>query len=138
MANKIYAVIDTNVIVSAMYTRNPESPTKIVLDKIFAGDVIPLYSDEIIEEYQDVLSRKQFPFKPGNISAVINAIERFGLVPGRKENVDEDFPDSKDIVFYEVALSKEDAFLVTGNIKHFPRKPIVVTPAEFIEILKSL
>ena len=39
------------------------------------------------------------------------------------------------MVFYEVALSKEDAYLVTGNIKHFPKTPIVVTPAEMIEIL---
>ena len=33
---------------------------------------------------------------------------------------DVDFPDLKDIVFYEVALSKEDSYLITGNIKHFP------------------
>lgn len=39
-------------------------------------------------------------------------------------------------MFYEVALSKEDAFLVTGNQKHFPMTPIVVTPAELLEILK--
>lgn len=44
-------------------------------------------------------------------------------------------PDPKDIVFYEVALSKEDAYLVTGNQKHFPKAPIVVTPAEMMEIL---
>jgi hypothetical protein len=33
-------------------------------------------------------------------------------------------------------MSKEDAYLVTGNIKHFPKKPIVVTPAEMLEILQ--
>ena len=40
-------------------------------------------------------------------------------------------------VIYEVAMSKEDAYLVTGNKKHFPNKPIVVTPAEMLEILKE-
>jgi predicted nucleic acid-binding protein len=49
---------------------------------------------------------------------------------------DDFFPDPKDIVFYEVALSKKDAYLVTGNTKHFPKAPIVVTPAEMMEILK--
>jgi len=137
MADKVYAVIDTNVIVSAMYTHNPESPTKIILDKIFNGDIIPLYADEIIEEYQDVLSRKQFPFRPENISDVVNAIERFGMAPGRKPAGRENFPDPNDIVFYEVALSIEDSFLVTGNTKHFPKAPIVVTPAEFLEIINS-
>ena len=48
----------------------------------------------------------------------------------------EAFVDSKDIVFYEVALSKKDAYLVTGNKKHFPNTPIVVTPAEMVEILQ--
>lgn len=32
-------------------------------------------------------------------------------------------------------MSKEDAYLVTGNKKHFPTNPIVVTPAELMEIL---
>lgn len=64
----------------------------------------------------------------------IRAIMDKGLVSSRvlsKEN----FPDSKDVVFYEVALSKKDAFLVTGNKKHFPISPIVVSPAEMMEIL---
>ena len=26
---------------------------------------------------------------------------------------------------------------VTGNTKHFPKKPIVVTPSEILEILKA-
>ena len=49
----------------------------------------------------------------------------------------EHFPDPTDIVFYEVAMSKEDAYLVTGNKKHFPNTPIVVTPAEMMEILSA-
>lgn len=57
-------------------------------------------------------------------------------VRGERILSDEFFPDPKDVVFYEVALSKEDAYLVTGNIKHFPKKPIVVTPVEMLEILQ--
>lgn len=41
-----------------------------------------------------------------------------------------------DIVFFEVAMSKEGTFLVTGNTKHFPKVPTVVTPAEMLEIMK--
>ena len=43
--------------------------------------------------------------------------------------------DPKDIVFYEIALSKDDAWLITGNKRHFPNSPIVVTPAEFLAII---
>ena len=138
MKSKLYAVIDTNVIVSAMFTHNPESPTKLILDHVLQGDVIPLYADEIISEYQAVLSREQFSFRSENIEAVISAIKRFGFAPGKKDAGCKEFPDPKDIVFYEVALSKEGSFLVTGNTKHFPKEPIIVTPAEFLEIVKLI
>ena len=45
-------------------------------------------------------------------------------------------PDEDDRVFYEVTLSKDGAKLVTGNAKHFPKSERVVTPVEFLEILK--
>ena len=48
---------------------------------------------------------------------------------------DGDMPDEDDRVFYEVALSEEDSFLVTGNLKHFPKTPKVVTAAQMMEIL---
>lgn len=137
MVSKLYAVIDTNVVVSAMFTHNPQSPTKLILDYVLQGKVIPLYSDEIINEYQDVLSREQFSFNPDNVAAVINAIERFGIKLGRTSAGNIVFPDKKDIVFYEIALSKEGSFLVTGNIKHFPKTAIVVSPTEFLNILIS-
>ena len=43
-------------------------------------------------------------------------------------------PDEKDRAFLEAALAlfDEDAVLVTGNAKHFPPAPFIVTPAEFI------
>ena len=41
--------------------------------------------------------------------------------------------------FYEVVLEKEEdnAYLVTGNIKHFPDKPNIVTAREFLIILEA-
>jgi len=54
-----------------------------------------------------------------------------------RTNSHEVFPDPDDAVFYEVALSKEDAYVVTGNTKHFPKTPIVVTPAQMLEILHT-
>ena len=47
------------------------------------------------------------------------------------------FSDPQDIVFYEVALSKEDSFLVTGNMKHYPKVDFVVTPAEMMKIIEK-
>jgi hypothetical protein len=38
-------------------------------------------------------------------------------------------------VFYEVSLSVEDSFLVTGNIKHYPQTPKVISPADFLSVI---
>ncbi len=54
------------------------------------------------------------------------------------ENMDYVLPDPKDVVFYAIVMEKrkeEDAYLVTGNIKHFPQEPFVVTPKEMMDII---
>lgn len=38
----------------------------------------------------------------------------------------------------EVAMSKDNSYLVTGNTKQFPAVRRVVTPNEMLEILNSL
>ena len=133
--NNIYAVIDTNVIVSALLSHNIQSSTYIVFDAILNGKITPIYNEDILNEYLEVLSRDKFPFQKEDIDMVATLIMRSGLKLERTKVIDEIFPDPKDIVFYEVAMSKYDAYLVTGNIKHFPQKPFVVTPAEMVEIL---
>lgn len=132
----IYAVIDTNVFVSALLSRHPDSATVQVVNTMFNTGICPLYNSDIIAEYQEVLHRKKFCFPPEAIDSIINTIQENGINAERIHS-SESFPDPKDIVFYEVALSKDDAYLVTGNKKHFPQTPIVVTPAEMIEILNS-
>ena len=132
----IYAVIDTNVLVSALLSRHPDAATVQVVSAISKSVFRPLYNKEILAEYRDVLSRSKFSFPTQTIESIIDAIQEMGVLSNRIES-QEYFPDPKDIVFYEVALSKDDAYLVTGNTKHFPKKPIVVTPAEMLEILKA-
>lgn len=131
----IYVVIDTNVLVSAILTRNLQSPTFRIVDAMLAKQILPLYNEEIIGEYEDVLHRPKFGFSDNEINFYLEAIIKGGVNSQRVTSI-EDFPDPKDVVFYEVALSKEDSFLVMGNTKHFPKSPIVVTPAEMLEILQ--
>lgn len=133
---KVYAVIDTNVLVSSILSSLHDSSTVLIREHILDGDVIPLFNEEIIAEYDDVLSRPKFGFPTQLVKDLLASIVTLGLFMDRV-NTDEDFPDPKDAVFYEVAMSKEDSYLVTGNVKHFPRNPIVVTPAEMIEILRG-
>ena len=71
---KVYAVIDTNVLVSALLAKRPDSAPVQILDRLFSRDFIP----------------------------------------------------------------RDDSYLVTGNIKHFPAVKKVVTPNELLDILISL
>ena len=132
----IYAVIDTNVLVSALLTHNKQSATIQVMEAMFANKIIPLYNEEIISEYEDVLHRPKFGFSETDVNQYLESLRQAGMHSQRITS-SEYFPDPKDVVFYEVALSKEDAYLVTGNKKHFPNTPIVVTPAEMLVILES-
>lgn len=129
---KIYAVYDTNILVSAMISKRPDTAVVLAMEVLLSGEVTPLYNDEIIKEYSDVLHRGKFNLPKDMICRVINYIQRNGVSSERVHSC-EVFEDQDDVVFYEVALSKEDSFLVTGNTKHFPKTPIVVTPLEFLK-----
>jgi len=131
----IKAVIDTNVIVSAYITKNLEAATSKVWEAVMQCKLTPIYNEEILSEYSEVLHRDKFGIPEHLIKWALDRIVTNG-VRGERILSDEFFPDPKDVVFYEVAMSKEDAYLVTGNTKHFPKKPIVVTPAEMLEILQ--
>lgn len=134
---KVYAVFDTNILVSALLSRKPDTAVVLALETLLSGEVTPLYNNEIIAEYDEVLHREKFNFPENLVSGVIGHIRKSGIQSERIPS-DEAFPDPDDAVFYEVALSKEDTFLVTGNTRHFPKKPIVVTPLEFLKILGKL
>ena len=138
MESNLYAVIDTNVLVSALISKNPATPPLVVLAHVYSGDITPVFNDEIIQEYRDVLSRKKFHLDPTDIDNALQVFLDYGLNLNRTKVDDETMSDPKDIVFYEVKMTKEDAFLVTGNTKHFPRKPLVVTPREMVEILEKV
>lgn len=133
-----YAVVDTNVLVSALLATlkvKESSPLKI-LHSILDGAIIPIFNDEIIDEYREVLHRPKFQFPEDAIEQVLNAISILGVHSDRIKSEDI-CDDPEDVVFYEVTLSVDEAYLITGNIKHFPIKPFIVTPAQMIEILLS-
>lgn len=135
-----YAVIDTNVLVSALLSSKDDSATVKVVGKLFGGEIIPIYSNYTINEYREVLNRKKFGFSSEIVSYLLSAIEQYGILvePSPSGLV---LPDMKDLPFYEVVLEKrkndDRAYLVTGNLKHFPSKPFIVTPRELLDILNN-
>ena len=135
---KYYAVIDTNVIVAALLTKNKDSATLRVINAVLDGSIVPLYHKDILAEYDDVLHRPKFSLKEETIRFVLNAIVQFGIEVFPQPS-GEILVDMDDLVFYEVALERrrDDAYLVTGNLQHYPVKSFIVTPAEMLRIIRE-
>lgn len=140
---RYYVVFDTNVIVSALLTRNPEAPTVRLVDMITDGIITPVYSHAILEEYNEVLLRPKFSLRPETVGQFLQVIRQFGETMNPLETEEPFLRDSDDKVFYEVVMAKketvqgdEEAYLVTGNLKHFPVRTFIVTPAELISMIE--
>ena len=135
---KCYAVFDTHVLVSSLLTKRTDTATAMVVDAISIGDVIPLYNQEILKEYREVLQRDKFPFSELSVQRILKMIRDFGIevFPSPTGKI---LPDMTDLVFYEVVMEKrgDGAYLITGNTKHFPKEEYIVTPAEMMEILNK-
>ena len=134
---RYYVVIDTNVLASALLRGS--SVPGIILREALTGRIIPLLNDGILEEYRDVLTRRKFRFDRSAVEVLISGIIKRGVFVDA-EPVEETVIDPDDAIFYEVVMerrSEGEAYLITGNIKHFPVKHFIVTPREMLEILEN-
>lgn len=132
-----YAVIDTNVIVSALL-KEGSIPWQI-LDLVVEEKIIPVFNKEIIAEYEEVLIRNKFGFSPAKIKMTLSLIEDFGREMNPVE-IQEKFIHEDDAKFFKIVMSSrilDETYLVTGNIKHFPERDFVVTPAQMLEIINK-
>lgn len=116
-----YAVIDTNVLVSAMLSSRDGAATVQVVSRMLHGEIIPIYSNVIAKEYREVLSRRKFGFTGRLIDYLLASLEKYGLlVEPSPSGIT--LPDMKGLPFYEVVLKKrtDGAYLVTGNSFSLP------------------
>ena len=133
----VYAVIDTNVIVSALL--NDDSIPGFIINCIGNHIVIPIIHDSIIDEYKDVLNRKKFNFDKTIVDTFVASIKRIGyyasIIDSKRQFIDEN-----DKKFYDLyySVKKENVFLITGNKKHFPNENNIVSPREFLGVLANI
>ena len=136
---RYYAVLDTNVLVSAML-KIGSVPFDVVMEAL-NGNIIPLLNDEIFKEYENVLSRPKFKFDGRTVKILLDDFKRRAVhVKADAESVKNLVFDEKDAVFYAVLMKKlkeEEAYLVTGNMRHFPARPYIVTPREMLTIIRK-
>ena len=138
MKRTYYVIFDTNVIVSMLFSSDINSYPMQLMNYVYDGTIIPIYSDDIINEYKEVLSRDKFPFTKKMIGDLINYIKKLGINIS-PEKLELNFDDYDDLIFYEVLMTKSsyNKCLVTGNIKHFPKQRNILTPREMVELIKK-
>ena len=129
-------VIDTNVLLSALISKKTDTATVKILNKVLGGLILPLYNVEILKEYDEVLHREKFKIEDEKIALMISAIKKYGVEVCPKKST-EDMIDDSDRIFLDTANYIDNAYLVTGNLKHFPKSAFIVSPSEMIHIIES-
>ena len=131
-------VLDSNVLVSALLKLH--SPPARVLELIRNGAITLCVDSRILDEYEEVLLRPEFPFSREDVTSLIEFFRQNGELVSPKLLPDH-LPDRDDEPFLEVALSGTVDALVTGNIRHFPEEcragVQVLSPAQMIETIRA-
>jgi len=127
-------VIDTNVLVSAAI--KPAGLQRTVLLLAVTKPARLYGSRSILEECREVLGRPELRIRKGARQQLLQLIKNhsFTMVPARRLDVAAD-PD--DNIFLECAEAARADYLITGNLKHFPRfwkETKIITPREFISL----
>jgi uncharacterized protein len=128
-------VLDTNVLISAAL--KPEGLQRTVLILAVTKPAHLYISSAILTEYRDVLARQELQIRRGVQQEALQLIKRRArsIVPGKRLQVT---IDPKDNIFLECADEARADYLVTGNVRHFPRfwkRAKVITSREFVNIV---
>jgi len=129
----IKIVLDTNILVSALWT--PAGNASAIVNLIFTDKMVPCFDNHIINEYRSVLHRPRLSYSQGQVDKLLKEIIDRGYSVTVTPSVVE-MPDESDRKFYDTAVFCS-AFLITGNIKHFPKDPLIITPSGFLEKFKN-
>lgn len=138
---RMRAVIDTNVLISALYYGGtPQSIIELVEKRLLT----PCFSDETWEELTQVLSRKKFvkvrKLIPFTVEQFLGRLEERSWFVSLQKPVANIIPnDPPDNYLLACAKAANASFVISGNIHitrlgRFEDIPIL-TPRQFLEVL---
>ena len=133
-------VIDTNVFVSAALT--PGGICDQVLQCAVAGLFVPVWDNQILSEYREVLARPKFKLSKTSVRALLDALPASGFRRGMslKEVC---LPDPDGLPFVAVALAAPDKTIITGNPRHYSEIEMqklgvkILSPRQALDCLQS-
>jgi putative PIN family toxin of toxin-antitoxin system len=133
----IPVVIDTNIIVSALL--QPLGPPAQVFSLVRGVAIQLCLSGEVYAEYEEVIRRPRFRRDEDVITAALGTMRERGFWVKPTQAV-RACADPDDDIFLECAQAARAAYLVTGNLRHFPATWLgtrIVTARQFLEIVAT-
>jgi len=131
-------VLDTNVLVSGLLS--PHGAPAAIVRMVASGTLTLCVDARVLGEYAQVLARPKFGFAPDRVAALLDhiAAEAIHVAP---DPLGVRLPDPDDEPFLEAALSGEAAYLVAGNLGHFPPAAgagaSVLSPTQFVQLMRD-
>ncbi len=133
------AVIDTNVVVIGLLTRDPSSPTAQIVERMLLGRTPFVLSVELVGEFRTVLLRAKIARRhkrsPAEIDQLLTDLIANAIMhspPKARATA----PDPKDAHIWALAHARPGAIVVTGDqllIDRPPRGVTVLSPRDFLE-----
>ncbi|HEY2390311.1 MAG TPA: putative toxin-antitoxin system toxin component, PIN family [Candidatus Angelobacter sp.] len=128
-------IIDTNVLVSALI--KPDGLQRTVFLLATTKPARWYVSDPIMQEYVAVLARPELKIRRSLRLQAIQLIKNhtYSVAPSNLPQITTD-PD--DNIFLECADAARADYLVTGNLRHFPKfwkKTKIIDSREFLDIV---
>ncbi len=130
-------MLDTNVVVSALLVASGIEASVLLL--AVRGEVELFVSATILHEYEEVLRRPRLKLQPRQIAIALGDIRKVAHVvaPTARITVSTHESDNR---FLECAEAADADYIVTGNIRHFPRfhnQTRIVTGRQFLDLLSD-
>ncbi len=132
-------VYDTNIVVSGLLSTR--GIPALLLDLVINERVSLILSENVFDEYVDVLGRPKFNLPKRQRSSVLRRLKNLAewVEPTQRISVSND-PD--DNMILECAVASRANYLVTGNLRHLPktiRQTDIINPRQFLDIyLRSI
>jgi len=132
-------VVDTNVLVSGLLSREPDSPLSAVLDGMINGSLPFLLSPQLLAEYRTVLLRPRVQHYHGlslrEVDAILTEIAANGI--WREPVESSSAPDPGDDHLWRLLSAVPGSILVTGDrlqLQNPPENASVLSTRSYFEL----
>ena len=138
-------IIDTNVVVSGLISRAPDSPTAMILEDMLSGQLVFVLSPVLLAEYRAVLLRPKITERHGLAEPDLDQILIELVANAKWSEPDQDdahvAPDNGDAHLWALLKIHPEASLITGDrlLIQNPRPgSTIISPSDYVNPRRPL